>query len=59
MILQILQILVKDIEIGQSKAKLDELASSVEQTADRRKGNLNEIKKHEGEIRKLDNEIED
>lgn len=59
MILQVIQILVKDTEIKQAQSKLAEIATSVEQTTDKRRGNLNEIKKAEGELRKLENDLSD
>ena len=54
-----LQILVKDAEIDQAKNKLQEIAHSFDQTIDKRKTHLTEIKKTEGELRKLENDLND
>lgn len=57
MVLQIIQILVKDTELSQAKAKLDEILNSNSTASDKRKETLNEIKKLEGQIRKLENDL--
>lgn len=57
MVLQIIQILVKDTELSQAKAKLDEILKSNSTASDKRKETLNEIKKLEGQIRKLENDL--
>ena len=57
MVLQIIQILVKDTELSQAKAKLNEILNSNSTASDKRKETLNEIKKLEGQIRKLENDL--
>lgn len=55
MVLQILSILVKDTEIAHAHSKTEDVANSSDTTLEKRKISLNEIKKMEGELRKLEN----
>jgi hypothetical protein len=47
------------MEIKQAQLKLSEIADSVSQTVEKRKLNLTEIKKSEGDLRKLENDLHD
>lgn len=57
MVLQLIQIIVKDTELRQAKAKLDEITHSSTLAGDKRRDTLSEIKKLEGQIRKLENDL--
>ena len=59
MVLQVVQILIKDMEIKQAQSKLAEITESASQNTEKRKVNLTEIKKSEAELRKLENDIND
>lgn len=55
MVLQILSILVKDTEIAQAHSKTEDVVKSSDITLEKRKTSLNEIKKMEAELKKLEN----